>query len=524
MSPLPARYVAPRQLLRRMLDEPNLVAAVQALPATALGKVIDHIGLEDAGEIVALATTEQLQRIFDDDLWRSERPGKDETFDADRFALWLEVMLEAGEEFTAANLAELPEDWVTLALHKNVLVVNIEQMAVAMSSSCADDDDILVEKALESCLCEELDEYRIISRKHDGWDVILSVLLALDRDYHEFLARVLDRLCTLTAEYLDEHGGLHRVLNSQEMLEADVAAEREDRRTAEGYVAPSSAVSFLALARTTPLDEILQATKPDPLTSAYFRSWSRPSARPASAKAPGEESQDKASQSLLTILHEADVLPGPPPVGLLQGTGEPDTNGNLFTDAMTALRADSPETHDRRLEELAYATQVLVVGCTFEGRAMRPLEAAHAAMATVNLGIDHLLTGSNAVTVLRRESIDKLFRIGWRLGLQDIVMPAARALELTLRTGAPNQARALGAAIRSGKPWTALPGVRALETGAEIRTLLALSDECPTLRELLARPRGTPREIVFVASHSQLRAVGEFLAARGAHNGGGPTR
>jgi len=69
-------------LLARILDEPTLVAAAQSLPAQALGKVISHVGLEDAGEIVALATTSQLESIFDDDLWRSPSPGKDGTFDA----------------------------------------------------------------------------------------------------------------------------------------------------------------------------------------------------------------------------------------------------------------------------------------------------------------------------------------------------------------------------------------------------------------------------------------------------------
>jgi hypothetical protein len=90
-------------------------------------------------------------------------------------------------------------------------------------------------------------------------------------------------------------------------------------------------------------------------------------------------------------------------------------------------------------------------------------------------------------------------------------------LEQHLGTGAPKQVRALGAAIKSGKPWTALPGIRALDLGAEIRTLLALSEECPSLRELLAQPLGRTREIAFVASRSQLQAVGDFLAARGAH-------
>jgi hypothetical protein len=518
MSPLPARYVAPRQLLARLLDEPDLVAAVQALPAAALGNVIDHIGLEDAGEIVALATTEQLRRIFDEDLWRRERPGQDETFDADRFALWLEVMLEAGEAFAAGKLAELPEDFVTLALHKNVLVVNIEQMAMAMASGYGGKDDRLVEKALESCLCEELDEYRIISRQHDGWDAILSVLLALDRDHHDFLARVLDRLCAMTADYADERGGLHHVLSSQEMLEEDAAGEREDRRSEEGYVAPSSAASFLTLARTTPLDEILQATKPDPLTAAYFRAWTRPITKPASPASETEVVQAKqaaaASRRLLAILRDSDVLPRPATAGLLETADAGDTTANHFAAAMAALRTSAPEMQDRRMQELAYVTQVLLAGCTFEGRGMRPLEAARAAMATVNLGIEHGLADATAEAVVRLQSVDTLFRVGWHLLFRDVVMPAARALEQQLKTsGAAHQADALGAAVKRGKPWSGLPGVRAMGLDTvESKTLLALSDECPTLRDLLAQPPGTTGDVAYVASRAQLQAVRDFLA------------
>src|SRR6516225_3374003 len=71
------------QLLARMLDEPSLVTTVQRLTPHALGKIIQHVGLEDCGEILSLATTEQLRRVFDEDLWRSDRPGRDEVFDAD---------------------------------------------------------------------------------------------------------------------------------------------------------------------------------------------------------------------------------------------------------------------------------------------------------------------------------------------------------------------------------------------------------------------------------------------------------
>lgn len=137
-------------------------------------------------------------------------------------------------------------------------------------------------------------------------------------------------------------------------------------------------------------------------------------------------------------------------------------------------------------------------------------------MATVSLGTNHVAGGAAAVTVIRLESVDKLFRIGWHLLFRDIVMPAARAVEQQLKTsGAAPQARELGAAIKNGKPWSALPGIRALcLENAEVSTLLALSDECPSLRHLLAQARDSMCELAFVANRSQLQAVGDFLATR----------
>ena len=59
-----------RQLLRRtlngsllgqMLDDPQLAPQLRALPAPVLRQVILQIGLEDAGELVALSSLEQLR-------------------------------------------------------------------------------------------------------------------------------------------------------------------------------------------------------------------------------------------------------------------------------------------------------------------------------------------------------------------------------------------------------------------------------------------------------------------------------
>ena len=72
----------------------------------------------------------------------------------------------------------------------------------------------------------------------------------------------------MTAEHVDREGGLSSALTSEETLEADVAADREDRRAELGYVAPSDARSFLKLARQ-PITEL--PTEHDPVTRAYFR-------------------------------------------------------------------------------------------------------------------------------------------------------------------------------------------------------------------------------------------------------------
>ena len=210
--------------------------------------------------------------------------------------------------------------------------------------------------------------------------------------------------------------------------------------------------------------------------------------------------------------------------------------------AVAPLRALATDLHAQRMAELAYLTNVLAAGCALDGRSMRPLEAAHAAVATCNLGIEHLLQDgparATAATVLRHESVDKLFRVGWRLLAQDVQLPAARALEKLLarqasrgidgeRTRRLEQAkRTLHAAVAAEKPWTALGKLTGLQghiDAATFATLLALMSECPTLRgELAAQARDkqedATQEIQFISTGQQLRSVQAFVAHT-IHNG-----
>lgn len=454
-----------RTLLSRILDQPDLPARIQELPPAALGALIDRIGLEDAGELVALATTEQLAHVFDEDLWKNERPGEEERFDAARFVVWLDILLEAGEQHAAKRLSELPEDLVTLALQRHVLVLDVDALAAEMAAAGEDAED--TDKALTGCLYEELDGYQIVSRDHEGWDAVLAAILALDRDHHAFLARVLDRCVAMTTEYIDSNGGLYEVLTSDEVLEGDVAGDREDRRAETGHVPPTDAAAFLKLAKA---DTELAPTDHDPVTRAYFRRLVKTSApakrapgkAPPPTTAPGKTNPAKAGNAdqkqlvssredaLDDLLREAAAEKG---AGRsLQLTAGPRVAAAepLLVRAMRRLAEEDAARFTERTEELAYLVNVLVAGCSFRGRRLRPVEAAAAVIATCSEGLALALQGKGprkaaaatttspttptleaAWTALRDHPADGLFRLAWREIDTDSILAEACSAKTT---------------------------------------------------------------------------------------------
>lgn len=394
------------QLLARILDVPQLADAVRALPAPVLARVIDAVGLEDAGEIVAFASAEQLAEVFDEDLWRSEQPGADERFDGDRFLVWLEIMMEAGDAFVAERLASLPEELVALALHQHILVLNVDDLFAEMGN-LEEDEATAIEKALSDCLSEEVDQFQLIARRHEGWDTVLAAVLALDRDHHALVARLLDRLAAMTAEHVDREGGLHTALTAEEMLEADVAGDRDDRRTELGYVAASDARAFLKLPRPTVTK---LPTQHDPVTQAWFRALAKRPDTPRRETPRARAAAGTSSSVLGRVLVEAGVAsPGEAP--RLLGSGP--QGDSLLVRTMRALSEQDPAAFAARSEELAYLANVLVAGASIEGRRYRPAEAVQRALEVCNRGLELAATTRDAITVLREHPAEALFRLAW---------------------------------------------------------------------------------------------------------------
>jgi hypothetical protein len=369
---LPSRPNVPSStnLLLRILERPGLIAAVRELPAPVLGKLIERIGLEDAGELVALATTAQLERIFDDDLWRAERAGGDETFRPERFALWLRVMLDAGEALLVQRLCELPQELLALAVHRLALVLDMDVLAEQLGPG--DEEAEALALALERSVVEEWEEFRVIARDPDAWDDVWGALLSLDRDHHDRLRAILEQCCAMSTEYISGQGGLFQVLTAAEMLDSDVAAARDDRRVAEGFVSPADARAFLALARRGGAGDAR-----DPITRAYFRALEPKETPRQEARAAAKT--DEPARQLAALLREAEVIAPPPaqPLPALTdgSTANPHLVAPLFEQAMTDLRQRDPALFSTRVRELGYLVNVWIAGGAHEGRRPRPVEA-----------------------------------------------------------------------------------------------------------------------------------------------------
>jgi hypothetical protein len=415
------------QLLMRILERPGLVAAVRELPGAVLGKLIDRIGLEDAGELVALASTAQLERVFDDDLWQAERAGGDETFRPERFALWLRVMLEAGEEHLVRRLCELPHELVALAVHRLVLVLDVDVIEEQLRPG--DEEAEQLERALENSAFEEWEEFRVIARDADAWEDVWNALMAMDRDHHDRLRAIFEQCCAISTEYISGQGGLFQVLTADEMLDSDVAAARDDRRVAEGFISPADARAFLELARRGEGGDAR-----DPITRAYFRGLQQPAAPakaappPATASAePRAHGGDAEVGDLAALLREAEVIaPAPAGTRLLAAPGGADSKAArahlvapLFEQAMTDLRQRDPAQFDARAREVGYLVNVWIAGGAHEGRRPRPVEAMELVLKTCEAGLLAQLgagraTPDQALAALAATPADVLFRRGMR--------------------------------------------------------------------------------------------------------------
>lgn len=383
------------QLLKRLLSAPDLVNIVRALPAERLGALVHDVGLEDAGELIALATTDQLQALFDDDLWKSGEDAE-ERFDAERFALWLEVLFEAGEVVVVQRLVELPREFLCLAVAHLAYVIDMDLLLndVEMDERYHE----RVERALDSAASEEWEEFRLVDRGRGGFDVLVMSLLALDTEHSPMLRDVLERCCDLTTTEVEARGGLVKALSRLEAAEESMRGARHERRTERGFVSLADARSFARLV----VDDLKYDTGRDPFTHAYFRDVY--GKKRANSDLKHAANPPRPAQKLVDALRE-------------ELEARPKKPADSLSTALELLRARNAEAYDQRVAELVYLANVLVTVSEPEQRRLRPIEASEAVVRACAAGIDVLgfaaQSSTQLASTLETLLLDLVFRAGW---------------------------------------------------------------------------------------------------------------
>ena len=501
--------------LARLLNTPHLDRIVPRLQPEVLHQVITYYGLEDCVEFVALASPAQIARLLDMDVWRPHA-GAPDVFDARRFGLWLAVMMESGVAAAADTLAGLDLALVAAGISGHLVAFD----AAAVSAYVTLDGDYVEGREDGGPRAADIGGYRIEARRMDVWDEIVELLsfLAAERP-HDFGA--LMHRCVTLSSGVREGDGFHALLQDHEQHLFDLAADREERRDALGYVTPAEARAFLQSARSLQLDT--PAAPVHALARAYFRNLAAPrvSAKdtqpiqelPTAPDVGGSPARGSEVAAVIDLLADAGVLDAEPRRLLEAGTAD---------STRLSLVQAHVRSHAAAAGELAYLANALVAAATLQGRAFTATEASAAAAATCNLGLECWPAQWSAADLVTA------FQVGWRVLYRDVCHYAAEGLETTLARRPAhdrelhlqlNGLRAqLVRAIGSGSPWRVrddLDIILQLDT-ASWAGLLALLDECPIINAAI-RQSGAARtislqEFEFLSTGEDVKAARAFVA------------
>ncbi len=120
-SPLRVLYGSGEERIDALLALPDPQRVIQALPADEFVLLVKEIGLNDAGELLSLASPRQLQTTIDMDGWVGGE------LDVTTMGEWLSVAFEMGHKIAARFVGAQEDGVLTLYLAKSIRVVEREE-------------------------------------------------------------------------------------------------------------------------------------------------------------------------------------------------------------------------------------------------------------------------------------------------------------------------------------------------------------------------------------------------------------
>ena len=532
--------LAPSEALARILETPQLARVVPRLQPEVLHRVIETCGLEDCGDLVALATPRQLERVFDLDLWRPPQPGLDEVLDADRFAVWLEVLMESGQAEAAQKLAGMAAEVVISALAAHLRVFDL----AAVSFTSIDGEEVNYRRGARDQLECDIGGYLVVARRATAWDTIVSTLIVLEAEQPAYFHRVMAGCRRLSNEGA-ELDGLDDLLGDREQKMFDLTVDRERRREKQGYMTPPQARAFLQTAR-----EIATGAGTAPPVSAIAQAYFRSIEPPAAADEDSNEYPDTSTPdpspspaaddagAIVDLLREAGCLPQAPRALLEAPESETAPLARIRTLLQHAAEQDY-SAYSTRTAELAYLANTIAAGCSIQTRPFTPQEASDAAVAICNLGLENWPShwrdrgGGESLpdAFLVSQDLVAPFQVGWAVLHRQVAMHAAERLTHVLaglrttdrdtQAGLDTLRLELLRQWRAGTPWRARDALDVLVIldMPAWAVMLGLIEECPVFHAVLRAGEGSKARSVsasafeFISENRQIDSIHQFLDA-----------
>jgi hypothetical protein len=481
--------------LARLLDTPHLAQVVSRLTPEVLHQVIQHHGLDACGALVAAATPQQVTAILDLDLWRPTAAGGTERFDVARFGAWLEALMEEGEAVAARVIAEMDESLAIVGLSRYIRVFDPGIFEPTFSSD--DEREWNGPQPSDDNECE-VGGYTIRARTADTWDAIVGLLITLSEERPRAFHTLMQG-CRDLSNSTPEEGGLDDLLLAPEQALHDVALEREDRRTQQGYLSADDARAFLKLVRQP--KRLGSSRAMNPIAAAYFRDLNTAIAS-TDEPAPADEraavtvpDADLATSldAVAEVMAEAGIAPAPPRA-LLGPAGGAATPIAPLEPLMEHILASHPAAYLARNQELTFLANALLAGCSVYTRPFTIQEAWDAAVGVCNLGLDREALPD---AYLAEHDLITEFETGWHLLHKEVSLFVAerllaalaefRTVDDEVQQDLDRLRRELHRECAAGTPWRAY---ESLEVIAILDTpiwacLCGLLSECPVVPDAL---------------------------------------
>jgi hypothetical protein len=384
-------------------DDP--AAAVAALPATELHQIITDVGLGEAGELVALATPEQLRGCLDIEIWDRDQ------LQLEALTPWLGALAEAGYEKLGEVWEKLDPELTALTLQRFTRIYDL-----TLEEAPPDNP--------EGPLLQTPDSFLVIE------------ILAEDDDTVHLVQRVIDDLYRA-----DPSGVLAR--HSLMAARSEPAAELEEMsyRWRAGRMADLGYVDYY---------EALEVFRPLDVTSVRIGEGTEDRFAPPAASDPDDPEEAAGAFGL---------MPRPVAEGVL--------GASFLARALDYVDQLGDADEITRLETavVVLVNNVLAANRVPPADAEAVKRGAQQAAATVSIGLEALSHGDlpRAAQALRSVSLTRLHRLGHTVTLRLARM--ARALAPRAVAAGEPDGSVLAALLRP-RPWyaTALdspPGVDA---------------------------------------------------------------